>query len=91
MYNVRDTKSAAQPASVPSIRLHRTDLKTDMPFDFDAILPLSEPTEAIPAWSPSLPEEPLPKPLNMLFPRTYFDCVRAKPPSPTMMRHFNEK
>jgi len=91
MYNVRDTKSAAQPASVPSIRLHRTDLKTDMPFDFDAILPLSEPTEAISGLVTLTARGASSQTAQHALPRTYFDCVRAKPPSPTMMRHFNEK
>jgi hypothetical protein len=67
------------------------DLKSDNPFDFGAIKPPSATAEAIPAWSPSRPEAPVPKPLDTLFPRAYFDSVRVAPPSPTIMRHFNEK
>lgn len=53
-----------------------------------------EPTareEAIPHWSPARPEAPVPKRLDTLFQREYFEILREAPPSPTMMRRFNGK
>ena len=89
MNHVLNMKSAAQPALAASIQLCRMDLTTDNPFG--VISPPSAPPEPIPAWSPFRPETPVPKSLDMLFPRAYFDSVRAAPPSPTIMRRFNEK
>jgi hypothetical protein len=91
MNHVLNLKPAAPPALAPFIQLCRMDLKTDNPFDFGAIKQPIAPAETIPAWSPSRPEAPVPKPLDTLFPRVYFESVRVAPPSPTMMSHFNEK
>jgi hypothetical protein len=83
--HVLNMKPVAQPALAPSIQLCRTYLKTDNAFDFGAIKPPSAIAEAIPAWSPSRPEAPVHKPLDTLFPQSYFERVRVAPPSPTNM------
>jgi hypothetical protein len=85
-------KPAAVPSALtPHFQLRRKDLKTGSPFDSGAIKPPSLSAEAIPNWSPFRPSSAIPRAFDMLFPRAYFESVRVAPPSPTMIRHLNEK
>jgi len=69
-------------STAPSAAGVRSSVGPDVPWT---------PSETIPVWSPLRPDAPVPWPLDTLFPRAYFDDLRAAPPSLTMMRHFNEK
>ena len=91
MTHILNTTSLARLVVASCHQFDGEERNAESFFGCNVIEPLRRPADPIPKWSPATPDASIPIPLDILFPSTFFACIRAAPPSPTLMRHFNEK